>query len=98
MIVVRDVFQIDPEQMKQAKELARQGREFERKLGYPVQRILTDLTGEYYTLVMESQFESLGAFEAALRSVFANTEWQKNFTQFRKCIRGGRREVFTVVE
>jgi len=98
MIVVRDIFQIDPQQMKAAKELAKEGRTLEKKLGYPASRILTDLTGEYYTLVTESEFNTLGEFEAALRRVFTSKEWKKWYPRFRKLIRAGRREIFTVVE
>ena len=98
MIVVRDIFHIDPDQMKQAKELAKQGRELGKRLGYPFSRILTDLTGEYYTLVLESEAKSLAEYEAGLLQVQAAPDWQRFYPQFRKLIRGGRREIFSVVE
>lgn len=97
MIVVRDIFQIEPDQMKLAKELLKQEREIGKRLGHAVARVLTDLTGEYYTLVMESEFNSLAEYEAALKKVLADPEWQRHYPQFRKLIRGGRREIFTVV-
>ena len=97
MIVVRDIFQIEPDQMKLAKELLKQEREIGKRLGQPIQRVLTDLTGEYYTLVMESEFSSLAEYETALKKVLADAEWQRSYPQFRKLIRGGRREIFTVV-
>ena len=98
MIVVRDVFQIEPDQMKLAKELVKQGREMGRRLAHPFSRILTDLTGEYYTLVLESEAKSLAEYEAGLQKVMADAEWQRFYPQFRKLIRGGRREIFSVVE
>ena len=97
MIVVRDIFQIEPDQMKLAKELIKQEREIGKRLGHHVARILTDLTGEYYTLVMESEFNSLADYEVALKKVLTDLEFQRNYPQFRKLIRGGRREIFTVV-
>ena len=98
MIVVRDVFQIDPEQMKKAKKFTREMREFGKKAGSPISRILTDLTGEYYTLILESEAPSLGDYEAGLHKILAHKEWQKMYPRFRKLIKGGRREIFTVVE
>ena len=98
MIVVRDVFQIEPDQMKRAKELAKQQQQLVQRHGYAMARILTDLTGEYYTLVFESEFSGLGEFEAALQKGMADPEWQKLYPQFRALIRGGRREVFTRVD
>jgi len=97
MIVVRDIFQVEPEQMKLAKELVKQEREIGKRLGHHVTRVLTDLTGEYYTLIMESEYTSLADYEIALKKVLADPEFQRSYPQFRKLIRGGRREIFTVV-
>ena len=98
MIQVRDVFQVDPEQMKAAKEGMKKNREISKRLGYPIARVLTDLTGEYYTLVLESEYKNLADFEAALKKVVADPEWQKSYAPFRKMIRSGRREIYTVME
>ena len=98
MIVVRDIFHIDPDQMKKAKNLLREDRDLGKRIGSPVSRILTDLTGEYYTLILESVFSSLAEYESALHKILANKEWQRFYPRFRKLMRGGRREIFTVVE
>jgi hypothetical protein len=98
MIVVRDIFQIQPDHMKKAKELAQQMRAMERRAGYAVARIMTDLTGEYYTLVFESEFKSLGEYETALSKGMSDPEWQKLYPEFRKLMRSGRREIYTMVE
>ena len=63
------------------------------RLVCPVSRILTDLTGEYYTLVMESEFHSLAEYKVALKKVLTDPEWQRFYPQFRNLIRGGRRKV-----
>ncbi len=98
MILVRDVFQIDPEQMKTAKSEMKEHREIGKRLGYQIGRVMTDLTGEYYTLVLESEYKNLADYEAALKKIFADAGWQKSHAKFRKMIRGGRREMYTVVE
>ena len=95
MIVVRDVFQLHFGKAKEALELMREGRELERKLGYPVSRLLTDVTGPYYTLISESNFESLTAFEQAINF---SAEWRAWYAKFTPLVREGRREIFRVVE
>jgi hypothetical protein len=97
MIVIRDVFQLHFGKAKEATALLQQGRQALARDGYPAERLLVDLTGEYYTMVMESEFESLTAFEGALSAVSRNQEWQDAYARFTPLVRSGRREVFRVV-
>ncbi|MBI1956024.1 MAG: hypothetical protein HYS38_06480 [Acidobacteria bacterium] len=97
MIVVRNIFQIEPDQMKLAIELAKQNRELSKKIGYPISRILTDLVGDFYTLVLEFESGSLAELEVGMKKIMSDPKWQKLYPQLRKLMRGGRREVFTVV-
>ena len=98
MIVVRDVFQIEPEKMKQAKEEIKAHRQLTTPLGYRVSRVMTDLTGDFYTLVFESEFASLAEYEKALKNILADKGWQQSYGRLRKTIRRGRREIYTVVD
>ena len=97
MIIVRDLFHIQPDQMKKAKELTQQGRKIMRRQGYSSVRVMTDLTGDYYTLVLESEFKSLADFESAMKKLQSNRQWQKFYPKLRKLILGGRRDIFTLV-
>ena len=97
MIVVRNLFHIQPDQMQKAKELAQEGREIMRHQGYSAVRVMTDLTGEYYTLVLEAEFKSVSDFEAGMKKLQSNRKWQKFYPKFRKMILGGRREIYTLV-
>jgi hypothetical protein len=98
MIVVRDIFQLHFGKAREALALAKEGRELERRAGYPVGRILTDVVGDYYTLVMESSFESLAQHEEALHTATQDQAWREWYTKFVPLVRSGRREVFRVVE
>lgn len=98
MILVRDVFQLKFGKAKEAKELAREGAALEKKLGYGVSRYLTDLTGEYYTLVMESTYENLAAFEKALKEILNAEEFSRWYQKFVPLVESGRREIFTIVD
>jgi hypothetical protein len=97
MILVREVFQIDPDHMQEAKELAGEMRKLEERLGLPPSRLYTDLAGEYYTLVMESEHPGLGDFERRLTEAFAHPEWRAHYPRFRRLLRGGRREIYSVI-
>jgi hypothetical protein len=98
MILVRDVFHLHFGKAREAVELAREGGRIEERGGYRVRRILTDLTGEYYTLVMESEFESLGQYEEALREGLSAGEWKEWYARFTPLVREGRREIYRIVE
>lgn len=97
MIVVRDVFQLHFGKAREAIDLLTEGQSALREGGYPVERILADVTGEYYTLVMESRFESLAAFEDAAGRATSADAWKRAYQQLVPLVRCGRREVFREV-
>lgn len=98
MIVVRTTFRIHPERMKEAVSLLREGRKIIGSFGFPSHRALTDLTGESYTLVLETEAASLGEWERGLSGAFASAEWQAWYAKFRPLIAAGHREIYTLVE
>lgn len=98
MIIVRDVFNIRPDQMKEAKALLHQVKELNTRLGIPLGKVMTDLTGSFYTLVLETDYPSLTEYEKALPKVFENQDWQTVYGKFRPMIQSGQREIFSVVE
>jgi hypothetical protein len=96
MILVRDVFQIKFGRMKEALEA---WKEMERISPMPAEsryRMLTDLTGQYYTLVLEGTFKDLTDYEKSLRREMAGAGdvYHKKFVPL---VDSGRREIFTVV-
>lgn len=96
MILVRDIFQLHFGKSREALELMREGTALEIEMGYPVRRVLTDLSGPYYTLVAESLFENLADFERAATNFSA--EWRAWYGRFTPLVREGRREIFRVIE
>ena len=98
MLVVRDVFQLHFGKTREALALMREGRAIERRMGYPISRVLVDVTGPYYTLVNESEFESLSQLEAALGQMGQDAEWRAWYERFIPLVREGRREVYRIVE
>jgi len=98
MIVVRDIFQLQFGKAKEATALLAQGREALARDGYPAQRLLVDVTGDYYTLVMESTFDDLAGFESSMGAAGKSAAWQDVYQRFTPLVRSGRREVFRIVE
>ena len=97
MIQVREVFQLHFGKAREAIALTQQMMAISERNGGTPTRLLTDLTGEYYTLVMEAEYESLAAFEAALQAGTASDEFKAWYPRFAALVRRGRREVYRVV-
>ncbi|HEU0302918.1 MAG TPA: NIPSNAP family protein [Longimicrobium sp.] len=97
MIQVREVFNVKFGRAKEAVALAREGVAIEEANGGAPTRLLTDLTGPYYQLVMEAEYESLAAFEAALEQSLQAPEFRAWYPKFAALIDGGRREIYRLV-
>jgi hypothetical protein len=98
MIVVRDIFQLKFGKAAEAAEVWRDGRSFaERSGGGPI-RLLSDVVGPYYTLILERTYDSLAEFERASQELRSDDEWKDWYARFLPLLEGGHREIFRVVE
>lgn len=98
MIQVREVFHVQFGRAKEAVALTREGIAIEEANGGAPTRLLTDLTGDYYTLVMESEFPDLATFEAGLQQAMQTPEFRAWYPKFAALMNGGRREIYRVVK
>ncbi len=98
MYQIRDVFQVKFGKIDQAVALFSQlpnltsgkvvlGHHFE---------LLTDISGEMYSLVSDYVVEDLAEFTAMLELQFAQPEFERWFKQFQLFVEGGRREVYSI--
>lgn len=97
MIVIRDVFRCKPgqakvliEQFKKAMPLM-MGEE-----GAGKYRILVDAVSTYWTVVIESEAESLADFEKRMSEMQPSEEAQKAMEGYMNNVDGGYREIFRV--
>jgi hypothetical protein len=100
MILVRDVFRLKFGKAREAlavfKEMAEQGK---RSGGMPTPpRVLTDLVGPYYTLVMETTAKDLQTWEADIRKGMGDPAFHTLYQKFTPLVESGYREIFTVQE
>jgi hypothetical protein len=101
MIVVRDIFRVKFGKSKEVTDLFKQGITIAQRAGFGALglRLLTDLAGEpYYTLIMETTFESAAAWEQASLVVRGSAEWRGWYQKVLPLIDGGERKLYSVVE
>ena len=94
MIVVRGVFQAKygkgddlVQLLKEAFALWPSGRHA---------RILTDLSGPFFTVVSEAEYDSFGAWEATGSAIFGDPRFAAWFERMTALVEGGRREFYNV--
>jgi hypothetical protein len=101
MIVVRQVFQLKWGKAKQAIALTKEAMAIQKRVLSGVEsstRMLTDVTGPFYTLVFEITVPNLATFETHTPRLFADKEMQAAMQKMGELVESGHREVFSIVE
>jgi hypothetical protein len=99
MIVVRNVFHLKFGKAREAVAAMKEGVAIQKRLGVDVnQRLLTDLTGSFYTLVLELTLPNLAALETTLSKVMSDKDFHANYEKLVPLVESGHREIFNVVE
>ena len=100
MILVRDVFRLEFGKAREALAAFKEVGEAAKGMGFGGSsfRILTDLVGPYYTLVLETTHPSLTAYEKMGESIMTNQDWRKAYQKFTPHVESGYREIFTIVQ
>ena len=97
MIVVRNIFQLKFGKAKDAKALIKENQDLMKKYGHTTARFLTDLTGEFYTLVMETSYENLSVYEKSSNEAMGEKEFEQWYSNFVPLVQSGHREIFSLV-
>jgi len=99
MIVIRNVFRLKFGKAREGVALLKEGVAIQKRLGAPfTPRILTDLVGPFYTVVLELTVPSLAVFETEAPRYMADKDFQANYQKLTPLVESGYREIFTVVE
>ena len=98
MIVVRDVFQLKFGKAKDAISLMKPILEKMNSMGHGKYRLLTDLVGNYYTLVLEGTFDSMENYQASMAQPPQEPEFKEFYSKFTEFVNNGHRDMWTVVE
>ena len=92
MIIVRDVFQAKYGKGSDLVALFKEAKEKWSTQYAP--RILTDVSGPFFTVVTETEFESLAAWEQESGEIFSIPEFGDWFERMIPLIESGRREYY----
>ena len=99
MIIVRNTFRLKFGKAREALAVMKESVAIQKRLGAELSpRLLTDLTGTFYTLVVELTLPNLAALEATLPKVMGDKDWQANYQKMLPLVESGEREIFSVVE
>jgi hypothetical protein len=99
MIVIRNVFRLKFGKTREAVALLKEAVEIQKRAGATFQaRILTDLTGPFYTVALELTAPSISAFESEAPRVMGDKDFQANYQKLTPLVESGYREIFTIVE
>jgi len=99
VVVIRNVFQLKFGKAKEAVALIREGVALQKKAGANYsQRILTDVTGPFYTVVLELTVPDLGTFEKEAPRIMGDKDFQANYQKLVPLVESGRREVYSIAE
>jgi len=99
MVLIRNVFRLKFGKAREAVALMKEGLAIQKRLGAPFDsRIMTDVTGPFYTLVLELTVANLATFETEAPKYMGDKEFQANYQKLAPLVESGYREVFTIVE
>lgn len=93
MIVIRHVFQA---KYGKADELVAIMKEMQKAMPDARQRVLTDLSGQFFTVVQEFEVESLAEWERRFKEMLAASDFPDWFSRSAPLIESGRREIYTL--
>lgn len=98
MYLMREVLYCRPGKVRQLADKFKALGSILENMGYQPFRLYTDVSGEqFWTLVLESESESLEAFMDMEQKVMAKKEAQEVMADYHDLVREGRREIYRVV-
>jgi hypothetical protein len=96
MILVRNILQAQYGKAGEAVALFKQAQAQGARLPGTRQRLLTDLTGPFDTIVTETVVESLDEYYRQSRELFADPKFGAVLAPIAALLAGGRREIYTI--
>ena len=101
MVVIRNVFRLKFGKAREAVALFKEGVAIQKRVGAGANfstRLLTDVTGPFYTVVLEITVPDLAAFQADAPRLMGDKDWHANYEKITPLVESGSREIFTIVE
>jgi heme-degrading monooxygenase HmoA len=97
MYLIREVFNAKPGKAKELVKMFKQAApHMEKQEGMKNMQIMTDATGDYWTVVIQSEMEDMGSFFSHLRGATASEELKTIMKGYIDLVEGGHREIFKI--
>ena len=93
MLLIRNVFQCKP---GQAKALVNMFKETMSRADMKRARVLTDVAASFWTVVFETEAETLGAWEQEFEKMSARADLRKPMEGYMNLVEGGHREIYRI--
>ena len=98
MLLIRDVFRCKPGHARAvAERLTRTIPSMEQEDGFSNCRVLVDLVGTYWTVVLEAEAERLDQFEHHAATFGARAEVREAMAGYLEEVEAGHREIYRIV-
>ena len=94
MIIVRDVFQAKYGKGGELVDLFKEARE-NWSVDYKP-RILTDISGQFFTVITEGEYDSLAEYEEKRKEIFSSPDFSDLFQRMTDLVKPGSREFLNV--
>ena len=95
MILVRSIFQVKFGRMGEVLALVKEAANSGKSPG-TLSRVLTDVGGQMFTLVLEIKAESVDAYQAAIMAPPSDPESAEIMMRIMSLVESGRNEFFTI--
>src|SRR4029450_5838626 len=95
MIVIRNVFQLKFGKAREAIALLKEGVVIQKRAVTDVEfssRLLTDVTGPFYTVVLELTLPNLATLESYAPKLFGDKDWQASYHKLTPSVATGQRQ------
>ncbi len=98
MLLIRDVFHCKPGKSRQLAEMFKKTIPSMEKLdGFRNPRVLLDFVAGYWTVVLESEVDSLERFESHMTAFGSRPELREALAGYMDLVVGGEREIYKIV-
>ncbi|MDR3609767.1 MAG: hypothetical protein P4L27_04345 [Ignavibacteriaceae bacterium] len=97
MYLIRDVFQTKPGKAKDLVKIFKNVNQYMPKEGLGTTRVMTDVVSSYWTVVLETEVESLNYWEK-MSSFSQKPEVKEIMKDYMTLVEGGHREIFKIEE
>ena len=97
MYLIRTVMYCKPGKVRELVEKFKAVSDAAKSMGHSGFRLYTDVSGQrFWTLVAESEAESLEAYEEMQEAVMADSDAEKAMAGYHDLVQEGRREIYRV--